>query len=149
MAVFYVLLLFPLAIQHFGTDKSPLNYERRCKNALRVFFCILTALIMLRHKSVGADTNNYIRIFDSFREMNWQNVSSTHYEIGFAILMKTLSAIFVEPQMFLAIVAIAVSIIPARLITPQTRRSTASLRALAFSGEKAEALITTTSIRPR
>lgn len=109
MAVFYVLLLLPLVIQHIKIKNYPLNYERKCKGALSVFFVILTVLIMLRHNSVGSDTNNYINVFNRFSRIDWQNIARTHYEIGFAILTKTISVFFKDPQIYLAIVAAVVS----------------------------------------
>ena len=118
MAVFYVLLLLPLVIQHVTIKGHAIHYERRCGAALCLFFCILTALVMFRHSSVGADTNNYIRIFNKFSRTEWQNIAGTHYEIGFAVLNKIISVFFKNPQIYLAIVAVATSV----LIFPTYKR---------------------------
>ena len=110
MAVFYVLLLLPLAIQHVKIRNYPINYEKKCKGALSIFFVILTFLVMLRHNRVGSDTTNYIGVFNRFSRIDWKNITRTHYEIGFAILTKTIAVFFEDPQVYLAIVAVLVSV---------------------------------------
>lgn len=109
MAVFYVLLLVPILIQHIAIKNYPISYQKKNQIAMRTFFCMLTVLIMFRHKSVGADTNNYIQIFNKFSGMEWKHVTKTHYEVGFALLNKAISVFFKNPQVYFAITAILVS----------------------------------------
>lgn len=110
MAVFYVLLLLPILIQHIKVSNYPINYQKKNKDAIMLFFCILTLLLIFRHESVGSDTSNYLQIFERFSMMKWRYVAETHYEIGFAIFNKVISVISKKPQVYLAIVAIAVTV---------------------------------------
>lgn len=115
MAVFYVLLLFPMLIQHIAIKDHPISYQKRNKSAMKLFFFILTILIMFRHESVGSDTKNYARIFLNLSHMA---VARADYEIGFVILGKAISLISKNPQVFFSIIAIIVS----ALIYPTYKR---------------------------
>lgn len=109
MAIFYVLLLIPLLMQHIMIGGYSLDYQKRNKKALTFFFCLLTLLVMLRHESIGNDTENYIYYFDEFRWLSWQNLGDKGLEIGFAIFNKMVALISKDPQVYLASAALAVS----------------------------------------
>ena len=66
MAVFYILFLVPVMLQHFSVKRNELLYEKKNKWALLFFFVFLTVLIMLRHETIGKDTQNYIYKFNIF-----------------------------------------------------------------------------------
>lgn len=61
---------------------------------LIIIFSLLTAVYVLRDPSVGADTYNYVQIFNELRELPWSSLNSYYcldnwgMEIGFCILMK-------------------------------------------------------------
>lgn len=106
MVVFYVLLLLPIVMQHVTIRGHHIAYEKRNTKALAFFFFFLTILVMLRHESVGSDTRNYIRIFQSFDRMNWRQVGRKTAEFGFSYFNKFILLFSKEPQVFLAIAAI-------------------------------------------
>ena len=59
MAVFYVLLLVPLVIQHVAVKEySVIEVQKKNRHALFFFFALMTLLVALRHASVGNDTSN-------------------------------------------------------------------------------------------
>jgi len=110
MAIFYVLLLVPMLVQHTIIKGFRLDYPKRNIRALKFFFCLLTLLIMLRHESIGSDTTNYINFFKTFSGLKWRNLGEMGLEIGFAILNKVVSLISKNPQVYLATVALAISV---------------------------------------
>lgn len=109
MGIFWILLLAPMVIQHVAIKGVHIDYQKRNKAALAFFFCLLTVLVMFRHESVGNDTRNYIRFFESFSWVEWDRVAKSELELGFAYLNKVISFITKNPHAFLAITAIAVS----------------------------------------
>lgn len=118
MAVFFVLLLVPIMIQHFEIRSDHINYEKKNRIALAVFFVILAVLLMLRHESVGNDTRNYIHYFGIFAELEWGKLPQTSNEIGYVFLNKILSYISKEPQFFIAVT----SLVTCAMIYPTYRR---------------------------
>ena len=110
MWIFYVLLLVPVMIQHTSIRGYHVDYEKKNKWALAFFFFLLTLLVMFRHESVGNDTRNYISIFKKYAVINWDSLSSMPLETGYSYLNKLISIVSKEPQFFLAIVALMVSI---------------------------------------
>jgi len=109
MAVFYVLLLVPLLMQHFTIRGYSLPYQKRNKRALAFFFGMLTLLVMLRHACVGNDTENYLYYFDKFSRMQWRYLKESELEIGFVFFNKIVSLISKNPQVYLAITALVIS----------------------------------------
>lgn len=109
MAVFYILLLVPIIIQHSRIKGMRMDYERKNRMALAFFFIFLTLLIMLRHDSVGNDTLNYIQIFKHYSRVNWEGLWSDDREVGYLLLTKLISIFSQEPQFYLGAVAIMVS----------------------------------------
>ena len=110
MGVFVFLLLVPMLIQHIAIKGLRVDYQKRNNAALACFFCTLTVLVMLRHKSIGNDTKNYIQYFSKFSTTEWVALQKKGLEIGFAYLNKVVALISKEPQFFLSVTAIAVSV---------------------------------------
>ncbi len=110
MAVFYILLLVPMLIQHIVIGKKQIDFEKKNKRALFVFFVLITLLVMLRHESVGSDTRNYIYFFNNFAGMDWDEVGKESFEFGFSYFNKILSVFTEDPQVFLAVTAIIISL---------------------------------------
>lgn len=108
MAVFFVLLLVPIFIQHVGI--KGIEYEKKNSFALGLFFLLLTMLVMLRHESIGSDTRNYIFYFEEFSKKSWAAVGKTDLEVGYGYLNIVISLISKEPQVFLATVAVITSL---------------------------------------
>ena len=110
MWVFYILMLIPIAMQHFVTEGRPFDYRKKNQNALLAFFVILTILVALRHESVGNDTRNYINYFELYSKTSWAQLVKSDMELGFAVFNKLASLVTQEPQVFFAIVAIATTV---------------------------------------
>ncbi len=116
MLPFVILLVVPIFIQH--AKIKGINYDKRCKFAITFFFVFLTALVALRHITVGTDTELYTYYFERFSVTDWANISELSLELGYSYLNKIISVFTKEPQVFLAIAAIAVS----AMIYPTYRR---------------------------
>ena len=109
MAPYIVLLLVPILIQHIGI--KGIDYQKKNKIAL-IFFCtFLTVLVMLRHAVIGNDTQNYINYFNFFSNSEWNRLKGYEMEIGYVYLNKLVSLLSVNPQIFLSILAIMVSVL--------------------------------------
>lgn len=106
MVVFYILLLVPMMMQCVSVKGDHITYNKKNERALAFFFVFLTLLVMLRHESVGTDTQNYIRIFDDFSRMDWRQAGSKTVEFGFSFFNKFVLLFTKEPQIFLIIAAI-------------------------------------------
>lgn len=109
MGVFVFLLLVPMLIQHIAIKGLRVDYQKRNNAALACFFCTLTVLVMLRHESIGNDTRNYLHYFQKFSRKDWQYIGKESIELGFAVINKAISMLTKQPQVYLAIVAVAVS----------------------------------------
>ncbi len=111
MAVFYILVFVPILIQHIVVGKRHIDYEKKNKFSLILFWIMLTALLMLRHPSVGTDTESYIVYFESICTSDWSDIIRYNYstEIGFAILVKLISYISTQPQFIIAAIALIIS----------------------------------------
>lgn len=109
MGVFFILLLVPMVLQHVAIKGHYIDYQKRNKASLAFFFFLLTILLMFRHESVGKDTRNYILFFERFCWTEWSHLGERGLEIGFAYFNKIVSLFSKEPQVFLAMTAIAVS----------------------------------------
>lgn len=116
MLPFVVLLTIPIVFQHMPIKR--MSYERRNRILLFFFFSFLTFLIMFRHESVGNDTHNYSNLFVKFSNMSWSELSRETIEVGFSFYTKFISFFSDEPQFFLAISAIAVTL----MIYPSYKR---------------------------
>lgn len=110
MCVFYLLLLIPLAIQHFTIKRHSIDYQKKNRHALFFFFALMTILVALRHKTIGTDTQNYIYYFNRFSKTDWTDIQKESLELGFALFNKAISLISSNPQFFLAVVTVVIVI---------------------------------------
>lgn len=106
MGLFYVLILVPMMMQHFTIKGLHSDYRSRNRTAMTFFFLLLTAMIALRHESIGNDTRNYINIFNAYSRADWDDFRRTNLEAGFPYLNKLISLVSKEPQFYLAVIAI-------------------------------------------
>ena len=130
MALIFVLILFPMLFQHISVKELHINYQKRNRIAITFFFVMLTALVMLRHESVGNDTRNYLHYFKRFAVMNWEGLSRSGLEPGYVVLSKMISLVSQNPNFFLAVSGLLVS----AMIYPTYKRLTidASLTIVLF-----------------
>ncbi len=110
MAVFYVLLFVPILIQHIVIKGCRFDYEKNNKRAMTFFFLLLTALVILRHESVGSDTRNYIYYFNKFSELDWNQLRNESLEFGFVYFNKIIFIFSKNSQIFLGVSVIIFSI---------------------------------------
>lgn len=118
MAVYYILILAPMMIQHFSIGRKNINYEKKNHWTMLLFFVGLAFLLALRHRSVGSDTVVYINAFKRISDMSWGKIASGNGEIGFMYYTKVLSRISSNPQIFLAVTAL----ITCALVYPTYKR---------------------------
>lgn len=131
MGIFYILLLVPLTLQHIAVKGLRVDYQKRNQAALLFFFVLLTVLVMCRHESVGNDTRNYIHYFQTLCRVGWDELDRVKLETGFVCLNKLIALATAEPQVYLAAVALLVSV----MLWPTYRRLCldASLTVVLFS----------------
>lgn len=106
MLPFVFLLLVPILIQHI--EIKTIDYQKKNKFAITLFFVLLTILVMFRHESVGTDTENYINIYSYISRLDWSNINVGASEFGFSVLCKMISIFSLEPRLFLVVVAVVV-----------------------------------------
>lgn len=117
MIPFIILLTVPIVIAPF-TKNVKINRLRLKYLPLFLFFVMLTVLVMLRHKYVGNDTNNYLRYFTKFSYLSWSQVGNADMEVGFVVYCKILALFTKDPRVFIIISSLIVS----ALIYPTYRR---------------------------
>lgn len=110
MGVFFVLLFFPIMLQHITIKGHYVEYQKRNRLALLIFFVVLTFLVMLRHESIGNDTRNYIHFFERYCWMGWERLHKETLETGFVFYNKAISLFTRNSQVFLAVTAIFSSV---------------------------------------
>lgn len=110
MLVFFILLFVPIVYQHVSIKGHYTDNHKKNIRAITFFFVFLTLLVMLRHESVGNDTRNYIMYYDVFGRMSWNELGRVNMEHGFVYFNKLVSIFTNVPQIFLAVSAIAVSV---------------------------------------
>ena len=117
MIPFLILLFVPIAISPF-VRSIKINRIYIKNLPLLFFFFFLTLLIMLRHESIGADTVNYLSIFDHNARMSWSSIGKSTAEIAFQIMNKLLALISTDHHFYIAATGFFVS----ALIYPTYRR---------------------------
>ena len=117
MIPFLILLFVPIAISPFVRSVK-INRIYIKNLPLLFFFFFLTLLIMLRHESIGADTVNYLSIFDHNARMSWSSIGKSTAEIAFQIMNKLLALISTDHHFYIAATGFFVS----ALIYPTYRR---------------------------
>lgn len=110
MWVFYILLLTPLAIQHFTIEGHSTDHKKRNQIALFIFFVFLTVLVAMRHEDVGNDTRVYIHYFNKYNSMSFSSLRGQITEIGFYYFNRFIAIFTEEPQAFIAINSIIVAV---------------------------------------
>ena len=118
MGIFYVLLLAPIAIQHFTIRGQSVDYDKKNRRTLFLFFFLLAIVVGLRHQSIGTDTRNYIYYFERYSDKSWSELRKSSVEFGFAYFIKAISVFTDNPQVFFMVT----SIITFAMIYPTYRR---------------------------
>lgn len=116
MFPFVILLVVPIMMQHIAVKK--IDYQKKNKFALFIFFALLVVFVMFRHEEIGNDTKNYMHFFEKFSQMSWGEVRKSSLEIGFSYFNKIISLFSNEPRFFLIVAAI----VPGVMIYPTYKR---------------------------
>lgn len=106
MYIYCILLLVPLAIQHFKIKWYKIDCRKKNKYALAFFFIMMTIMVAFRHQTIGNDTQNYIYFFERFSKLSWKQCGKEALELGFIYFNKFVSIFTEESQVFLAITAV-------------------------------------------
>ena len=104
MLPFVILVFLPLIIQHVYVNG--IDYKKKNKFSLVLFFMVLTILVAFRHESVGNDTRNYIYYFESISMTPWSALVEYKLEFGYVLLNKLVSMVSQDTQIFFAVAAI-------------------------------------------
>lgn len=106
MVVFYILIFVPMMLQHLVIGRKNINYQKKNRLSLLIFFVLLAILLSLRHQSVGSDTLIYSNAFKRLADMGWGlNVNET-MEFGFLYYNKIVALISKNPQFFFTVTAV-------------------------------------------
>ena len=108
MFPFVILLVVPIMMQHIAVKK--IDYQKKNKFALFIFFALLVVFVMFRHEEIGNDTKNYMHFFEKFSKMSWGEVRKSSLEIGFSYFNRIISLFSNEPRFFLIVAAIVTGV---------------------------------------
>ena len=75
MTPYYFMLGLPLIISVlYGGNSNRIENKKKQRFILIVFFTILLLILSLRHRTVGADTVNYINMFFRNAKMSFSRI---------------------------------------------------------------------------
>ena len=108
IALFVFELLFGLAI---------IKKEKKYKKIyLIVSFILLAGIAALRTKNVGIDTLQFHDAYLRIGYLDWTELTTERYEIGFSVLCKLLNYITANPQILISFTAIFINFSVVRFI---------------------------------
>ena len=108
IALFIFELLFGLAIM-----KKESKYK---KIYLFVSFILLGGIAAIRTENVGVDTLQFHDAYLRIGNLNWLELSTERYEMGFSILCRILNYISENPQLLISVTAIFINFSVIRFI---------------------------------
>lgn len=106
MTIYVVLLLIisvAILVDHSNVDIG--NSENSSDLLLKALFVLIFLLFALRASSVGRDIPGYENIYKWTEYYDWDDYSYVYFENGYILLMKVCSALGMNFQWFLAVVA--------------------------------------------
>lgn len=101
MIIYLFLIIVVLLSLFFNIDKI----DKLKKIWIIIIFFILTVISAIRSVNVGVDTIQYYDAFKKISLLSFNQSMNTRYEIGFFYLVKLISCITSNPQIFLAIIS--------------------------------------------
>lgn len=113
----YILILAIPALIMNTTSYSSVNgykqkHEDRNKLAIGCFFACVLIMVCFRAESMGADTKQYRYHFDEISKLDWSELRSYGYELGFVFIYKLAHSIFGSYRGAMIMVAV-ITILPA------------------------------------
>lgn len=112
MLPYYLMLGIPLFISLlYGGNSQKIENIKKQKVILSVFFVILLLILVLRHRAVGVDIENYLNTFLRTSKMSFSRIVDFYEEErGYYILNKLISYITTNKQWFIVIMALITTI---------------------------------------
>lgn len=94
------------------------NYKNRKQKKiyLIISFFILITIACIRDNNVGVDTEQYVRNYKVISSLDFSELSSLRYELGFSYLCKILSNFSENPQILIIVTSIFINISVLRFI---------------------------------
>lgn len=117
MLPYYLMLGLPLLIHLlYGGLGGKMSKQKKQSITMTVFFIILLAILMLRHRSVGADIQKYISMFRTTAKLPFNKIFQVfESEYSYFILNKIISLFTLDTQWFLVIMAV-IAVIPVAVL---------------------------------
>ena len=109
MFPFFLLIFVPLIIQHVKIKN--VDYRKKNKVALSVFFVMLFVLLAFRNSCVGNDTLNYMNFFDRINWLGPYGAGLFADEQGFLIYTWLVSLVTDNPQVYIAISSLLIVVL--------------------------------------
>lgn len=90
---YVLLILIPVIMQHFRYKSTPeqISGDEKNRRAMIVFWSILAIMLILRHKDIGRDLDNYEIIFNMISHSDWKTALGRSAEFGYNFLNKFVS----------------------------------------------------------
>lgn len=109
----YYIILVLLSLLIFANYKT----SKKARLFMTLFCSLFLFLIAaLRHETVGKDTWNYIGFFERIYYIDWLSIFDYRYEEGYIVLVKFISVITQESQIFIGIVSLLIIAGPTHFI---------------------------------
>lgn len=107
---YVLLIMIPLFVQHLKFNNGiklciSASNSRRNIRSMKIFWLILFMLLILRHETVGIDTEVYAYIYEQISDMSWLDAINRSAEIGYSFMNKLVSMFALDFRWILIISA--------------------------------------------
>ena len=112
MFPYIVLITIPLLLQHINLRSTTIDVitsKRKSDVAMKWFWFLLLALLMLRHEVVGTDLPTYKYIYEYIAANDWQTAINRSDEIAYGLMNKFIS-LFTEDFRWVMIISAILSV---------------------------------------
>ena len=125
MIPYYIMVAIPIFFSIvYGKSSEKLNESKRQKIIIWSFFVTLLIILMLRHKTVGADIKHYINQFKKLEGLSLGQLFERYEsERGYWLFNRIISMFTTNERWFLIIMAIVTTIPVARLYARESENA--------------------------
>ncbi|MCR5060499.1 MAG: EpsG family protein [Saccharofermentans sp.] len=117
---FYIIIFVLTFIGLFVSESSQFKSAKRKRIVFYILFIILTFFACFRDKSVGTDTQYYIRLYQSIANIEWADILEfslqSGYEIGYVIYNRILASFVADSNIITITNSLIVMVLAGRLI---------------------------------
>lgn len=106
MAIYLGIIVFTVLL---GIIINANETDNKRKFYIVVIFSLITLFSALRSRNVGADTEQFVSMYNVIRSLPWERLNELRYEWGYMILCKLLSYISSSPQLLLIVSSVFIS----------------------------------------